>query len=459
MHRLKQIYKAVLKTLRWIGFTLAILLAIFISINLFDEKLDPHAEAILNTRSTVKPADNAYFYWERIFTSPMRNPSEAGEKCVLAQRESAISEPFFVKPEALPECVEPEELKPLNDRSIVCDWRKKACLAQYFSQRAIIDQLAANHRLLLERYAHLLAFKQFDDSRPFPVIRLKALHTNLYQAISATKLQDGNTAEFMQRTEAETAFYRMVLASENSLISKMIAVAFLERNARLISDAVKLRPGLAEQNQARLLRITAPLSAGERSMQKAMEGEFRFSIASLRLMAVTKLPDEGFSFEHELAFPIAYKRDATANDYFHNAMFWGSLSELPMEKYLSAEARALQDMNYRHYSYLHFVYNPIGKTLLAIGSSVYAPYGKRVVDSDGLLRLVALQIQIAALKIPEEGIPAFLKTSNPEYHDPYTGQPMQWNKERGLFFRGHGEREEMSMVLFRSRFKVTNPRL
>lgn len=417
------------------GITLGVLLALFIGINAFDEKLDPGAAAILNAQPKVRAEDNAYFYWEGMYTAASNDPGEIGKKCVFAQikaSQSALSDPNSV-----PECHEQNEFNPIDGKLIACDWRQKPCLKQYGEQRPTIDKLAAQNRILMERYGRLLEFKQFENTRPFPLLTVfpKAPPTTLYQAISATQLQDGDSSGFIRRTQTETRFYRMVLSGETSLIPKMIGIAWLERSARLVSDAVLANPALAQQNQVALLEITQPMNAAERSLGKTIEGEFRFSAAFMR-----SIPTNDFSFLERVTYPIIYKQNATENYYYHDLTVWRDLSQLPIEQYLSAEKRALERLNPWRDGYLHLVYNPMGKILAGIGTTAYASYPRRIIDADGLLRLVSLQIQIAAQKIPGSDIPAFLKSADPQFRDPYTGHPMQWDKARGLHFRGHSER-------------------
>jgi len=425
-----------LKFLKWAGITLGVLLALFIGINAFDEKLDPGAAAILNAQPKVKAEDNAYFYWAGMYTAASNSPSEAGEKCVLAQLKIAQAGTLISDLDHIPECREQNALKTAEDQSIACDWRQKPCLKQYFEQYATIENLAAQNKAVLARYRQLLEFKQFEDGyyQQFPFFS-KTLPVRLYQAISATRLQAGDTKGFIRRTQVETNFYRMVLSGETSVIPKMIGIAWLERSARLVSDAVQANPALAQQNQAALLEITRPLNVAERSLEKPLEGDFRFSTSMMRSIFAANT-----SFPERWLYPLAYKQNATENYFYRDMIVWRGLSQLPTEQYLDAEKSALERLNPWRDGYLHLVYNPMGKILAGIGTTAYASYPRRIIDADGLLRLVSLQIQIAAQKIPESEIPTFLKSADPPFRDPYTGKPMQWDKTRGLYFHGYSER-------------------
>lgn len=430
-----------LKFFKWVGISLVVLLALFIGINAFDETLDPGAAAIWNAKSKIKPEDNAYFYWSGMRTAISNNPGEVGRQCVSAQLKAAAAAveaaAEFSGLDNIPECREQNVLKVLEDKNITCEWRKRPCLNQYFEQRAAIDRLVAENQVLMERYGHLLEFKQFDDTHYLhpTVVSPTTFPVRLYQAVSASRLQDGDSSSFIRRTQNETRFYRLILTSDSSLLSKMIGAAGLERTSRLVSDAVKADPQLAQQQSTALLGIVSPLTLKERSLGTAMEGEARFSAYALSPDSMKKR-----SFWGAMLYGLTVKKNASANFIYRNLSVWRELSELPTEKYSEAEKSALGQLTtpWRD-GYLRMVYNPVGKVLASIGSESYANYPRRMIDMDGLLRLTSLQIQIAAQQIPESEITTFLQSAAPQFRDPYTGQPLQWEKSRGIYFKGYGK--------------------
>ncbi|MDP1680321.1 MAG: hypothetical protein Q8L39_00905, partial [Burkholderiales bacterium] len=232
-------------------------------------------------------------------------------------------------------------------------------------------------------------------------------------------------------------FHHMVLRGNSSLISKIIALISLNRAAHLTSDAIRVYPKLASEHHAALLAISQPLTVAERSLESAMMAELREVASSLAFGASV----EEITFFDRLLARFTIKYNATINRFYQHLPEWRNLSQLPTEQYLVAEKGALaQITNPWRDGYLHLVYNPMGKVLAGIANPAYASYPRRIIDADGLLRLVSLQIQIAAQEIPESDIPAFLKNADPQFRDPYTGQPMQWDKTRGLYFRGYSDR-------------------
>lgn len=426
------------KFLKWAGISLGALLALFVAINIFDEALEPGAAMILSATTKLKAEDNGYFYLAGMYASAPNNPGEIGERCVTAQIRIAQTGVLLSGQKEVPECSGNDSFPSNADSTLACDPRQQSCMKYYSANRGLIGEFEEHNKIVLERYGRLLKYKQFEDGyhlHPY-FISIKFPPGKLYQAVSATYLQSGNALVFINRTSIETEFYRMVLRGENSTLYRMVGVAWLERSARLVSNAVQVYPEFSRQNQAELLKIVRPFTVSERNFEKAMAGEFRYFTAMLNMATA----QSSTSVENWF-YGLTVKPNATSNYAFRNIAIWRDLSRLPTEQYLAAEKPTLEKLfNPWRDGYLHWIFNPMGKTLAGMATPAYQDYLRRTIDVDGLLRLVSLQIQIAAQKIPESDIPAFLKNADPQFRDPYTGEPMQWDKTRGLYFRGYSDR-------------------
>jgi len=228
----------------------------------------------------------------------------------------------------------------------------------------------------------------------------------------------------------------MILRGNSSFISKLIALSGMIRAASLVGAAVQNQPALAREHYAALVNITQPLTVAERSLESVMVGELRVLASTLSFAGLK----EDFSLFSRLRTHFTFKNNATLNRFYRNLSEWRDLSQLPTEQYLAAEAAALDRLtNPWHDEYVRMIYNPVGKTLLGISGPIYGTYPRSIMDFDGRLRLFSLQIQMASQSVPESGIPAFLRNVDPQFRDPYTAQPMQWDKTRGLHFKGHGK--------------------
>jgi hypothetical protein len=91
-----------------------------------------------------------------------------------------------------------------------------------------------------------------------------------------------------------------------------------------------------------------------------------------------------------------------------------------------------------------YVKNPTGKILVSVAEIEYEKYIERKFDTDGYVRLVALQLKIVSEHIPSGDVPSLLNTSVPEWGDPYTLKPMAWDAANGeIVFQGRQPSNQM----------------
>ena len=78
---------------------------------------------------------------------------------------------------------------------------------------------------------------------------------------------------------------------------------------------------------------------------------------------------------------------------------------------------------------LHYLYNPIGKTLLDIAGPDYATYVLRAYDAAALQRLLRLSFEIRKQGIATREIPQFIQ-KHPEWaRHPVNDQAFLWNEK------------------------------
>ena len=137
--------KIVLKFLKWTGITLGLIVVLFVSINAFDEVLDPGAAAILNAQSTVKPEDNAYFFLVGLGAPLDRDPGEFGLECItrLANVAKNYKETMALITRGNTGCTSHEVALTWQEISdIHCRSQQEGCLIRNQKQSATIMLLA-----------------------------------------------------------------------------------------------------------------------------------------------------------------------------------------------------------------------------------------------------------------------------------------------------------------------------
>lgn len=428
---------------KWMGGVSLAFALVFLSINASDEVLNPELVAILEAKPTVAPGENGFFYLMGLDAPTGQDPITVGqaysERLRQAEREFPFDEARKIA----------EEGKGSNALRFVgklpsCDWKSEACLKALGSAAETVKKMSTENAVLLERYADLLRYREFEDGfklslllfRPNVSIEVQRLHS----ALAAMALREGRYAEFSQRMKNQAEFSRVQMRGNNSLITKLLGMAYLGKNALLVSEGVRSTKELARHEATALLEAVAPMSQEELRFGPTLETETRIAH---NIIYGQLLEQRTPTFWQAIWDWLTFKRNASQNFYFSLTREWLAIDAVPTQDYLAAESRVLARIQAKvsPIHSLELLYNPMGKILVSTSwAERWADYYRRNIDIDGLLRLVSLQVQIAAQGVKEADIPAFLAKSDPKYHDPYTGQHMQWSKERGLHFRGHSDR-------------------
>jgi hypothetical protein len=232
----------------------------------------------------------------------------------------------------------------------------------------------------------------------------------------------------------------MLLRENSAPVARILGIVCLVQSAKLVSDAVREAPDLSRVASPELLAIVRPMDFAERRLSRGIEIDVRYA-SDLLSDEVTHRRDRPIG---ERAYSwLLLKPNASRNLVYSLAREWLTLDRAPTADYLRAETATIARLQRRvpKVPSLDLAYNPTGKVIAAIAYGDHWPkYFRRSIDADGLLRLVSLQVQIAAAGLKGDDIPVFLAESNPRYFDPYSGKPMQWDKTRGLYFRGYSDR-------------------
>jgi len=193
------------KFLKWTGITLGVLLALFIGINAFDEALDPGAAAILNAQAKSKPEENAYFFAVGLRAPLDRAPGDFGQECVarLVNISKSYNETVALFSSGKSGCDKHKNALAWQGlTAISCGRQQASCLSHYQKKNAEIKRLAEKNKILLQRYERLLAMEHFEDApytNPITMPQPFDLTNELYSAISAIQLQEGDVGAFIQR--------------------------------------------------------------------------------------------------------------------------------------------------------------------------------------------------------------------------------------------------------------------
>lgn len=438
--------------LKWFAITIGVVAFSLLLINLFDETLLAEAAAFgdFSSQEQVPPEQNAYYaligFYAPSGTDAHRRGTEI-VKTINARLES--SEAINMEDLQIDALLGPDRMGFDGSGAEFCHRDAKNCLAVYREKRKEIEQLATRNEVLITRYYALYRFPYFRETvkdTVMPVFPDYANHS-YWTVLAKTGLQaaQGQTRQALIALEQDTAFWRRVLQHSRHLISKMVAVARVSRNVQLMSAIIASRQ-LDARAQAAARRMLAPLTRGERDFSDAVRTEYAINADLLNNVFTKRYyddpDDKGQPWDTVLLGRLFFQPNATINMTYRQYRELAELAGLPAQELvprlrrLQAQDEARLAAPYRW----HYLYNPVGKLLFAIGAPsavIYGRYMGRAHNLDGLMRLVAVQLAIREQRIADHAVMGFLERLDDSYRDPYTGAPLRWDPEkRALYFDG-----------------------
>ncbi len=332
----------------------------------------------------------------------------------------------------------------------LCDYQKQInCVAFYLAQNhATRQQLLKKNQFLLERYRSIRNSRQFVETIPPYPEALIPSYTNLTSAaklehvLVISDISRRRFAAAMDRLAENAAFAHRLLKEGDSLIAHMIALHMVKNDALILSALMQKYPQLV-QYTAQISQIVAPISTREYSEEKAFKREQRNIlnlIGHTRTEIIENWKRKGQGYLNGL-LKLFYSENATLNlayDLYNLKVKVASAdgSQLDLEV-ANADRESENLYGTPIISHMIYVRNTGGKLLLQISEPSYLDYVIRHHDTEGFLRLVALQYKLLAQKIGLTHVPRFLELAGREYVNPYTLEPMKWNADkRELSFEG-----------------------
>lgn len=405
-------------------------------VNRHDQPPSPVAlrlQHLLDARPAVAEADNGY-----VDALGLAAPRDQDPRALGRQRKAFLDALVIAAPTVVGFALPGRDIdyRALRTPQTVrlaraCTHDGQACLDALARDPAALDDWLAADAWLLARYRAMLqrgAWREtppIDIRAPLPAYAplLDAQQLLLLDALRRARAGDVDGVRALLQDDLR--YWRMVLASSDLLITKVIATAAIERHFMLGNLALRaLPPAVAATAIPPAWRT--PLSAPERSLLHALAGEWRLVGGALASVGqASPAVDQQPLLERidsRLSAPLL-KRQATLN--------------LVASRFVATDARALRpyaelprllaasDPGSRPplRALLH-PYNPVGHVLAATsGDDSHLRYAVRVADLEGLRRVTLLATELRA------GDPASraARLQASPWKDPYTGTGFGWD--------------------------------
>lgn len=442
-----RVWPVLKRVLRWGGILIGsvvlltlILFAIAYAINWRDEPLSAETRALLQApQNPYPPEDNVYLALAGFDAPPGESTLAVGrERVDYYERhlDRVLQNPLTVSPDTLTE-EEPHALKFAGK----FDFNQPP--GSYWDDvpqhRARVEELLGQNRELYQRYLGLHRQRgYFETARPSPMAPVyfppRDVRT-LFLANAVLRLRSGRASvqqEALADLEDDVKLWRTVLVGDGSLISKMVAIAYLHWDGLVLADVIA-DPQAPLPVQAGDADLIAPLFAlDDWDISKAYAIEFRVQVAVLQ--QTHDLYASGWSPGDASAGTVQRLLSRTVNrlsGHFFKFNATENLFAAHVARLTHAVAAgAMQDRAQNPYEplvTLRTVYNPLGKILAAISQAAYEPYPARAWDGAAFQRLLRLSYEIRRQRVGVAAIPAFL-TQHPQWSThPADGRPFLWD--------------------------------
>lgn len=435
-----------------VGFAV-VLYAVAIAVNWRDQPPSPDAlelKRVYDERPAIADRDNAYVYL-LAFDAPLEaDPFDLGSRRFAWLRETANQAFDF------PGDPQTAHLSYANSDPIVeqflakCETDSRTCLDAFADSGPVRDAWLATHGWLVERYRTLLGHsgwreEVFGASRPFPNFAAPLFGQRLLLLEAKTRADRGDVDGARGLLESDVRFWRMVLESSDTVLTKMIATAALRQHFTWGTLALRgVSPQLAASAEPR--QWGQPLSAAELSLRRTLAGEWVFFSGSVLDLLESDLRAENDSkasrIDDRLLLPLLQEQD-TLNRHAAYLDKLADTLEAPLRGYARVANAAAQLTQKSADDALppRSLYNLFGVVALGAGPPDYSSYARRVADLEGVRRAAVATLR--ARQAPITDIAATLAAD--ALRNPYDDEPLQWDTREGaIVFIGlePGERGE-----------------
>ena len=448
---------------KWTIGVLSVLGLMFVGINWFDEDLSPEGKALLIAPlNPYKPEENLYLALLGFDAKEGESPIATAQERIAAY-EKALPIALKDPPRAVEEFPDwawwkAEKLE-FRGKIDFCQPLTKSCLAGVETHRAEIDRLLKANQEFYRRYSSLHEVKGYHETAtpsfyfmgayvPSPVRQLYVANLAL-RVKSGTRLQQKAAIDDLRK---DIRTWRRQLTGGGALISKMVAVAYLQGDYALLSDIVadskfdledsspEIRSALESPEDA--WRIGS-LFAFEYRSNAFMWDQLRIS-KSKRSMWDSASDERGWwgSVSDRITSPF-FKINATQNlDAKIKAHLQKMADADPAEFFVARDAYRTWLRNNIEFG-MHYVYNPFGKIIMNVASNTYENYSLRAYDGAAFQRLVRLGYEIRNQKVEDKAVPSFMQR-NPQWAShPVDGRPFVWHeKKREIIVQTLGQQPE-----------------
>lgn len=450
-----------------------------------DEPLRPDLQQALDFRPPDAQAmqRNGYFAMLGLTAPASENARAAGERFFAAQMQGLDSYRLHGLPAAPTE--EAFAQQPLALGALSCAAATHDCLAHY--QRQLPGVRAALARLahVQQRYLALADAPAYEEVLPPYTLLPRPPYADLRAASelvlmqAAVHLHDGRASDALALLARNAALHQRLVQGARSRLGALSAIGMQLRQQRLISDMLRQQPELA-RTQAPAWQ--AALAADPLPLGPALQGQVNWTVGAAHADFSLSLPlswNPGDPWPQQLKgrlleplYRLTWLPQATLNRLWLRERAAAALATQPAQR-LDAQVyellRTFPDSGTLdapagqgfapRLDDLRRLHNYVGQALLSIWSPrALVDDIERAHDTEGHRRLVLLQLAALQQNLRPAALPGWLAASPPEWRNPYTLAPMEWDAATdSLLFTGRQTAQQNPDASRQWRLRMPSP--
>jgi hypothetical protein len=316
-----------------------------------------------------------------------------------------------------------------------------------------IAQLLSDNAELYQRYVGLHLRQGFHETAhpgitAPPVYLPSAPIRKLFLADAALRLRTGEPraqrAALADLTD-DVRLWRAVLTGRGALISKMIAIAYLQGDYLVLADMIADSRAPVPVGAADADRVVPLFALGDWNIGSAFAEEFRAEVLTLQQLQRAsatglRVPErytgdillQSWNRVENVASGHFFKLQATENLFARNAAQLIVSAAADPAALIAKRRQPPESLPAGEHPWTVLLsYNPIGKILAAVVAPGLTGYARRAWDGAALQRLVRLSYEIRRQGIEPTGLPAFLARHPQWSTHPGDGRPFIWDAKNG----------------------------
>ena len=428
-----------------IAFVLLVILA-WTLLNSFDVPLSPQAKALLTPPPNPYPADdNLYLAMAGLEGSADRPITEMGQERIDAYNQALDS--MLLNADSAMNANNKWDAAKLSfiGKLELGPQRTSSIWTVAKSHRQDIATFLIANQKLYQRYRSLHSLHgYYETARPSylaPVISVPQQVRVLFLGDVANRIQIGTPQqqrEAIADLQDDLHTWRSVLKGDGTLISKMLAAAWLHGDLILLADLIEDPSYDLKHLDDVLGPLALPFDPKDYRIGTAFLAEWRGvatlykTISAVNEYTASAAPPSWHKRMENAFEAHFFKINATENISAPQAAHWTALMDSEASQFLQNRDvnRQWLDENQPRFSLSSF-YNPVGKILVRVAMYQNDSYPLRVYDVAAYQRLVYLAYQLKRQDISTADVAAFMTAHADWSTHPVDGRPFSWNPETG----------------------------